>query len=277
MKSELIKLLDSYLGGTHFSNLSTKLNAISETDKKYPKLEEVIREYCRYRDAIKESLESKSINFSKLVNSLNSYKSFVSEANEILKYSAQSKFEPTILEEFLYLLFQKLPYPLTGGKAHAYSSLYFNPRNIKEFINAISFEVNYKDQDFALFRNVTIQIENRSRKIAVPIIAIECKTYLDKTMLEGSVATAEKIKKGNPFAKFIIVTEAYDVDYEVDISSSDIDNIYVLRKGRRVRGPGANPISADVIESLYTDISNYLSQDWRSNRENIEKAGKIFI
>lgn len=96
-------------------------------------------------------------------------------------------------------------------------------------------------------------------------------------MLEGSVSTAEKIKKGNPFAKYFIVTEAYDVAYIVDISSSYIDNVYVLRKGRREKNNEENPISSEVIKALYNDISEYLSQNWRSNQENIEQFGKLFL
>ena len=90
------------------------------------------------------------------------------------------------------------------------------------------------------------------RVLKVPIISIECKTYLDKTMLEGSVSTAEKIKKGNPQAKFYIVTETYDVDYEVDIYGTQIDQIYVLRKQKREKtnSKDLNPISAEVIKNL---------------------------
>ncbi|MFQ6055585.1 MAG: Bpu10I family restriction endonuclease, partial [Methanosarcinales archaeon] len=39
----------------------------------------------------------------------------------------------------------------------------------------------------------------------IPIVSIECKTYRDKTMFEGSVSTAEKIKKGNLYCIFLIV------------------------------------------------------------------------
>jgi len=42
----------------------------------------------------------------------------------------------------------------------------------------------------------------QENKIYVPIVSIECKTYLDKTMYEGSISTAEKIKKGIPTVFF---------------------------------------------------------------------------
>ena len=53
---------------------------------------------------------------------------------------------------------------------------------------------------------------------------------LDKTMYEGSVATADKIKTGNPYCLFYLVTETYDISSDVDIQTSKIDDIYVLRK-----------------------------------------------
>ena len=63
-------------------------------------------------------------------------------------------------------------------------------------------------------------------------------------LLEGSVSTAAKIKNGNPKCLFFIVTETYDVGDAVDIETSQIDNIYILRKQKR-----ANDIH-DVIEHL---------------------------
>ncbi len=41
----------------------------------------------------------------------------------------------------------------------------------------------------------------------IPAIAIECKTYLDKTMLESSSRSAEELKAKNPNGLYIIVME----------------------------------------------------------------------
>lgn len=41
----------------------------------------------------------------------------------------------------------------------------------------------------------------------IPVVAIECKTYLDKTMLEGSSRAAEEVKARNPNGLYIVVME----------------------------------------------------------------------
>lgn len=104
---------------------------------------------------------------------------------------------------------------------------------------------------------------------------MECKTYLDKTMLEGSIATAEKIKMGNPYCLFFIVTETYDVDYEVDPSYSRIDAIFVLRKQKRTRNGSVNPIRYEVVYDLYECTRKHIESDWSNIEENIQKYGRV--
>ena len=101
----------------------------------------------------------------------------------------------------------------------------------------------------------------------VPVVSIECKTYIDKTMLEGSIATAEKIKSGNPYCLFLVVTEWYDVSYEVDPAYSRIDQIYVLRKQKRKANKN-NPIN-------YTVVNDLLERDWSNIEQKLTETGKI--
>ncbi|OQX97807.1 MAG: hypothetical protein B6I24_07440, partial [Bacteroidetes bacterium 4572_128] len=92
--------------------------------------------------------------------------------------------------------------------------------------------------------------------------------------LEGSIATAEKIKSGNPHCKFFILTETYEVDYKVDPSTSRIDNIFVIKKGgRRERN---NKFSCDVIYSLYQEVKKHLTRNWSDIENKIKTLGIIF-
>ena len=97
------------------------------------------------------------------------------------------------------------------------------------------------------------------------------KYNLNKTMLEGSIATAEKIKNGNPYCRFCIVTETYEVDLEVDIRNTRIDQIYVLRK----RNKNA-PIDADVVKLIYDDTNKHLKNKWSDIEKNIRDKGIVF-
>ena len=104
------------------------------------------------------------------------------------------------------------------------------------------------------------------------IVSIENKTYLDKTMLEGSIATASKIKSGNPYCLFFIVCETYEVGKQVDPQYTDIDQIYSLRKSDK-RG-SRDPLQAEIVLDLFNKVKNHLDSDWSNVSENI-KSGKI--
>ena len=87
-------------------------------------------------------------------------------------------------------------------------------------------------------------------------------------MLEGSIATAEKIKSGNPYCKFYIVTERYDVDREVEVKHSRIDQIFVLRKY-------TDKICADVVKLLIKYVDDHLKQQWTDIEKNIKNKGTV--
>lgn len=162
------------------------------------------------------------------------------------------------------------------GRTTAYTSLFFAPPNIDSFEERSNIVINTKNQDFSISKEVILKSrvfnneEWQENTIYVPIVSIECKTYLDKTMYEGSVSTAEKIKKGNPYCLFLIVSETYQVSLDVDPKYSLIDQIYVLRKEN-----GENPIFVDVVLDLFKYVEYHLSSDWYNVRERIKKGKMI--
>lgn len=217
------------------------------------------------------------------VEALNRYKLAV----EGVPFSPQSKFHPSVLEEFLYYLFRDLLQEMNQearaseatqemniGGIRAYSNLYFAPENFRAFLRLPSMRVNEKDQDFAIYRRVLVQADSEHRTLYVPVVSVECKTYIDKTMLEGSIATAEKIKMGNPYCLFIVVTEWYDVSYEVDPKYSRIDQIYVLRREKR-RAEKPNPIQYEVVLDLFELVRGHLQRDWSRIEEKMTREGKV--
>jgi hypothetical protein len=93
-------------------------------------------------------------------------------------------------------------------------------------------------------------------------------------MLEGSIATADKIKNGNPYCLFLVVTETYDVSYEVDPAYSRIDQIYVLRKSKR-RSDENHLIDYNVVQDLFNFVKAHLLRDWSSIEKKLKQEGKI--
>ena len=110
-------------------------------------------------------------------------------------------------------------------------------------------------------------------QIRIPAIAIEAKTYIDKTMLDSIIATAEKIKSGNPHARFIAVAERYDVSYDVDPAYSRIDQIYILRK--TMRKTGWQDIDSEVVWRLFSESVSHLNRPWADIQNRIENEGIV--
>lgn len=249
----------------HGNKIITRIN---RKDKNSESLLEKYSEWKKNNEAITGTDRR---NIGKKVKLLNEYKNYINN----FPSTAQSKLSSSVLEEFLYYLFKdfianlKFPNTLLGG-IRAYNSLYFCPTNLKNFQQNPFIRINEKDQDFSIYRKIEILAESEKKKINVPVVSIECKTYLDKTMLEGSIATAEKIKLGNPYCLFLVVTETYSVSYDVDPKYSRIDQIFVLRKDTKKK-----PIYSDVVYSLFTVVANHLSSDWSNIEDKIKKSGKI--
>lgn len=132
-------------------------------------------------------------------------------------------------------------------------------------------EQKTKNQDFSLY------IEKKLTEefiLQIPLVSIECKTYLDKTMLEGCINTAKRIKNGNPKSNFYIVAETLDISDDETITADEINEIYIIRKCKRREKEN---ISFEVINNLYERIKTYLF-NLKSNikpSDQIRKTGTI--
>lgn len=287
------RMLDTFPQLVHASNIITKLK--SEKGKAKEALEALIPEYYNYlisHMSIKGWDKSSIIKKVELLNSYYDYYDNNSSYNYAKLFSSQGKLRSTILEEFCFLLFKDYLRSLKSkiadsgntlnlGSAKAYTNLYFSPESINGFVNDPSVMINVKDQDFAIYRTVSFKIDGNKESIAkVPILAVEVKTYLDKTMLEGVIATAEKLKMGNPYSRIIVVSESYQVDLSVDPSYSQIDQIYVLRKCGSIkriiaRGDEIPPIHEDVVLRLFDEAKYHIERPWSDVSSKLEEDGII--
>lgn len=233
------------------------------------------------KDAIKKRVE--------LLNEY--YDFFYKNGNFLSLFSPQTKLRSTILEEFLYILFRdyiiekkKKIKDVNGvirhGSATAYTNLYFYAKNFESFVDDVYTGVNEKDQDYTIYRALDININGNEldRPINIPVVAIECKTYLDRTMLEGAIATANEIKSGSPYSNFYVVAEQYNVDKTVDPSYSRIKQIYVLRKEARKKeknGQSPQPIYYDVVQKMFDEMVTEIEKTWSNVEEKMTNDGVI--
>ena len=293
--SNILKKAEDCVNDNASSSKVAKLNLLIPKYLQYIeeqmsiKLESV--EYVRddttgnYPDVVNESI-------AKRVALLNDYYCFFEE-NKIegkSGFDSRSKIRSTVLEEFMYFIFKDYVNQLLrdcnvessvlqNGSIKAYSNLYFTAPNIKDFVNSPTIELNTKDQDYAIYRAVDISIKNDSastKTANIPILAIENKTFLDKTMLEGAIATAEKIKMGAPYAVYVVATETYAVKYEVDPVYSRIDQIFVLRKCKHDKNNRLpKPIDVEVVKSMFWYIVERLQRPWAEIEKKLTTFGTI--
>jgi len=268
----------------HGNNLEHKIKKEKNIENK-KLLKEIKKEYEKWKEENLQITGTSYKDIKRKVELLNSYKNFIDspkfkkQAGNIYGFTSQSQLHSTVLEEFMYYLFKDIKKlnnkKIFWGRTDAYTNLYFAPQNLEKFEEKPNIIINVKNQDFCISKEVIIKArvsnnENwEEKRIYVPIVNIECKTYLDKTMYEGSVSTAEKIKKGNPYSIFIIVIETYEVSLDVDPKYSSIDQIYVLRKDKP-----ENPIYPDVVWDLFKFVESHLESEWFNINERI-KCGKM--
>lgn len=270
----------------HASNYLAKLKGFDILKENQQKaLDILLPVYYTYLDENTKLIGYSDEVVTQRVNLLNNYYLFILENDYDNIFKSQSKFRSTIIEEFLFILFKDLVAEIKRnikdvndildiGAIKAYSNLYFTAKNLENFVNEPSIGINSKDQDFAIYRPLQINVQNKGNFLTnIPVISIECKTYIDKTMLEGSIATAEKIKSGNPYSLFIIITETYEVDLKVDPVYSRINQIYVLRKSKRK--DAKQPIYPDVLIDLVNLVKSHLERDWSDIQNKLSNHGKI--
>lgn len=215
------------------------------------------------------------------VNALNQYKDFVDEQKYAEQFDSRSNLHSSILEEFMYYLFKDLVGSISEhallGKSHTFKDLFFKSTGYLELITSPRMLIEKKDHDFAI--GVTIESKFRAVGSAVdqteswdiPAVAIECKTYLDKTMLQDASTAAEQLKHRNPDALYIVVAEWLKLTESVNLRKFKIDQIYVLRKQKNTDREfrylptyQKNPIYSDAVWHLFQLVRDFLTKPWDS-------------
>lgn len=213
------------------------------------------------------------------VELFNEYKDFIDQQHYAEKFDSRSNLHSSVLEEFMYYLFKDLVTSISNsaliGKSHTFKDLFFTANSYADMLNTPTILVERKDHDFA----IGVHIEANFRAAGqphkdwetwdLPAVAIECKTYLDKTMLQDASTASEIIKHRNPNALYIVVAEWLKLTEAVNIRKFKIDQIYVLRKQKntdrefRYRDNYVkNPVYPDVVAHLFNVVRDFLTKSW---------------
>lgn len=215
------------------------------------------------------------------VSLLNEYKDFIDQQHYAEKFDSRSNLHSSVLEEFMYYLFKDLVSEYSNnaliGKAHVFKDIFFRADNYEFMIKKANAKIETKDHDFTIGVKINSAMNTLGYSDVekytwdIPAVAIECKTYLDKTMLQDASTAAEELKHRNPNAMYIVVTEWLKLTDSVNLKKFKIDQIYVVRKqkntDRELRYEDnyiKNPIYPDVIFHLFSSVREFLTKDWET-------------
>ncbi len=190
-----------------------------------------------------------------MVRLLNEYKDYIEveliaqKGSDFLKrQKGQLKLDNSILEEFLIHLvhpsiLNKLPsFELETGPQTAFMSLAFRPMNISNLNEKPDIILKMKDQDFTIGKGIYYKFSSdkdftisrtTAGRLFLAVLAGECKINYDKTMFQECAGTAACLKQGCPVSKYYALVEYLDMQPE-DVRLTDIDNVYLLRKTKRL-------------------------------------------
>lgn len=234
------------------------------------------------------------------VKLLEGYKSFLDQQRYAERFDSRSNLHSTALEEFLYYLFRDLiadfGHLALIGKSRTFKDIFFMPPNYKAMLARPHARVERKDHDFVIGVTITAQLQASKQSGAldeasgekgaespqiqvkpqiethlfdIPAVVIECKTYLDKTMLEGASRAAEELKARNPNSLYLVVMEWLKLTEAVNLRKYKVDQIYVFRKqkntDREFRFESdyvKNSIDSNVVFHLFELVRRHLTSDW---------------
>ena len=285
----------------HGDNLTQKENHktkyLDADSRQY--LVEIREKYDEWRksnEELKGPFVEKSENDAEIleerVKLFNDYKDIIDQQHYAEKFDSRSNLHSSILEEFIYYLFKDLVSEFSDnaliGKARAFKDIFFQARSYKEMVEKPCAQIEIKDHDFVIGVNIKADMkcegsdDSQTETLHVPAVAIECKTYIDKTMLEGSSTAGAQLLSRNPNAMYVVVSEWLKLTDKVNLKKYQVDQIFVLRKQKNTdrefrydEGYEKNPIYPDVVEALFEMVREHLTNTWDGSVQNKLKTGLL--
>ncbi|HEX7069513.1 MAG TPA: Bpu10I family restriction endonuclease [Rhodothermales bacterium] len=248
-------------------------------------LGEVESKYAEWRaacEAVTYVASQRSAYATALTDLFNSYREFLDEERFDV-FDSRGNLQSSALEEFCFYLFRPLVdaygAEIALGHRNVFVGLFFTADNFSAFAEMPNPQYRGGNVDFVIGKRVTNRLstdkQSHERDIYVPAVAIECKTYIDKTMWTGAENLAGRIKRGFPRCLYIVLAELLKLDLrEIDVYGSDVDRVFVLRRTRNVdrsvrRASGAKlaTIHQPAVLELLDSVVAHLTEDWVSPEE----------
>lgn len=271
-------------------------------------LKEALKNYKFWINSTQTLSSNGAVRIKEMVGLLNQYKDLIEVELITRKGSAflkrqrgQLKLDSSIMEEFLIHLLHpdiltNLPdFELDTGPQTAFMSLSFRPSSVQNLNEKPVIVIKNKNQDFTIGKPIYyqfsseedfIQAKTVKGKIFLAALAAECKVNLDKTMFQECAGTATRLKQGCPVSKYYVLVEYLDMEPE-DVRLTDIDNVFLLRKVKRLPPAKRNdynevkaqhknfPISDEVVANFTREIQHFINAVWYDSDEALKRGSFV--
>lgn len=214
-------------------------------------LERIVPSYCEFVDTLLRfdygNLEASA---RVATAALETYLALVmSSKNEIFK--SQSDFRTSIVPEFFlrlldgYIQCKSLPFTVIGQTSI--------PIDIAFDLKREGLIVKKLQRvDVAVVKPVILAVDGiATTGFSIPLVAAEVKNYFDKNMISGVEFSVATLKSTFPHCAYFAISEFADFELQSNsYASSEIDEIYILRKQKRAdfrKSDVAKPLDRDLI------------------------------
>lgn len=247
----------------HGSNLATKLRSWgTNVPVKRNALDIICSEYLKFLNACLVP-HADSGTWVKEALSATQYYLNVLDREDLDIFSHQSDFKSSVIPEFFYLMFKRVvadshPNLEVAAQKHIVIESMFIPRRGEPVT------LKFKRVDVAILKPCALLVDKAPvQDFAMPIVAIENKTNIDKNMIAGVEHSVESLKKTFPLCRYYLIGEFADFAVEnQNYAATFIDEILILRKQKRseVRGGGEiSRIDLDLLQRFRSEIEAHLA------------------
>lgn len=191
-------------------------------------------------------------------------------------FSHQSDFGSSIIPEMLCSIFSSI-IRVRGFELEVSAQKDLIIECVFDFSNGGSVRFKNKRVDVSVFKNCRLRLDDKENEFPIPLMAIECKTNLDKNMLSGIEFSVSELKKTFPECHYLVITELSDFDVKkTNYASSGINEMYILRKQKRAETRREPYPRSNIYHGLVKEIAEWLIKGLESiSKESDSLAQKM--
>ncbi len=261
------------------------ITELLETDKDALRkmyLNEITLQYRKWKTANLEITSNSHEDLKKKINLYSEYREFLftkkfREENTFLK---QRKLFETAFSEFLYYVMKDLKIieemELHFGRADVPLNLKFEYEKLENIKKENLLILSNQKMRMVVGKNLQVKYRVQGRKtyaefdMMLPIIITETAMVLDDWFVLSNQNQVRKVKSLFPKCLSFIICEVVNHDFHVDVSSSNIDGIYILQQ--QTTRMKRRKISCEVLESFLHKIQTHLYQQREDILKKIRKG-----